>query len=67
VVFGQDLDEAEAVARRLDAGMVGINRGVGGAKGAPWVGAKQSGYGFHSGKEGHRQFTQTRIVTRANT
>jgi acyl-CoA reductase-like NAD-dependent aldehyde dehydrogenase len=64
VVFGEDLDQAESVARQLDAGMVGINRGVGGAKGSPWVGAKQSGYGFHSGIDGHRQFAQTRIVTR---
>lgn len=63
VVFGGDLDRASAVARRLDAGMIGVNRGVGGAGGAPWVGAKQSGYGFHSGKEGHRQFAQVRIVS----
>ena len=63
VVFGGDPDRARAVARRLDAGMVGVNRGVGGARGAPWVGAKQSGYGFHSGAEGHRQFTQTRILS----
>ena len=53
----------DEVARRLDAGMIGVNRGVGGAQGAPWVGAKQSGYGFHGGPEGHRQFTQARIVS----
>jgi len=55
---------ADDVARRLDAGMVGINRGVGGASGSPWVGAKQSGYGFHSGVHGHRQFAQVRIISR---
>jgi len=63
VVFG-DGDHAERVARQLTAGMIGINRGVGGAHGAPWVGAKQSGYGHHSGKDGHRQFAQVRIVSR---
>jgi acyl-CoA reductase-like NAD-dependent aldehyde dehydrogenase len=63
VVFGGDLERASAVARRLDAGMIGVNRGVGGAQGAPWVGAKQSGYGFHGGREGHRQFTQVRILS----
>lgn len=63
-VFG-DEDHALDVARRLDAGMIGVNRGVGGAPGAPWVGAKQSGYGFHSGIEGHRQFAQVRIVSRS--
>ncbi|HHO49763.1 MAG TPA: aldehyde dehydrogenase [Deltaproteobacteria bacterium] len=63
VVFSGDDERGWAVARRLEAGMVGLNRGVGGARGAPWVGAKQSGYGFHSGIEGHRQFAQVRIVS----
>jgi acyl-CoA reductase-like NAD-dependent aldehyde dehydrogenase len=65
VVFGGDEERAEAVARRLTAGMVGINRACGGAPGTPWVGAKESGYGFHKGRDGHRQFTQTRVVSRA--
>jgi len=63
VVFGGDLDRAARVGRRLRAGMIGVNRAVGGAEGAPWVGAGQSGYGFHSGPEGHRQFAQVRIVS----
>jgi len=63
VVFGTDLDRAGAVARRLTAGMIGVNRACGGAQGTPWVGAQESGYGFHKGKDGHRQFTQTRVVS----
>ncbi len=63
-VFGRDEDNAMAVARRLDAGMIGVNRGCFGASGAPWVGAKESGYGFHSSVAGHRQFAQTRVVSR---
>jgi len=62
-VFGSDLERASSVARRMTAGMVGINKGCGGAKGSPWVGAQQSGYGFHGGPHGHRQFTQVRIVS----
>jgi succinate-semialdehyde dehydrogenase/glutarate-semialdehyde dehydrogenase len=65
-VFGAEAHALE-VARRLDAGMVGVNRSVGGARGAPWVGAKQSGYGFHSGIHGHRQFAQVRTVSSAST
>ncbi|MGW8266452.1 MAG: aldehyde dehydrogenase family protein, partial [Longimicrobiales bacterium] len=65
VVFGSDEARAERVARRLNAGMVGINRACGGAPGTPWVGARESGYGFHKGRDGHRQFTQTRVVSRA--
>lgn len=61
VVFGEDT-RARRVARRLTAGMIGVNRGVGGV-GTPWVGARESGYGFHGSPEGHRQFAQTRVVT----
>ncbi|MEE9129809.1 MAG: aldehyde dehydrogenase family protein, partial [Phycisphaerales bacterium] len=63
VVFGGNRQRAADVARRLDAGMIGINKGCGGASGSPWVGAKQSGFGYHSGKQGHRQFTQPRVVS----
>lgn len=61
-VFGEPSRAAE-VARQLDAGMIGINKSCGGAPGSPWVGAKQSGYGYHGGREGHRQFTQPRVVS----
>ena len=63
VVFGTDPDRTEKVARQLSAGMIGINRACGGIKGTPWVGAGESGYGFHKGRDGHRQFTQTRVVS----
>jgi succinate-semialdehyde dehydrogenase/glutarate-semialdehyde dehydrogenase len=66
VVFGEP-GRAAKLARRLCSGMIGINRGIGGAKGpkggTPWVGARESGYGFHSGPEGHRQFCQVRVVS----
>ena len=64
VVFGGDEDKTAAVARRLTAGMIGVNRPAGGAAGTPWVGARESGFGFHKSKDGHRQFTQTRVLTR---
>jgi acyl-CoA reductase-like NAD-dependent aldehyde dehydrogenase len=61
VVFGKK--EAQAVADRLEAGMIGVNQGVGGGGNAPWVGAKQSGFGFHGSPDGHRQFTQVRVIS----
>ncbi len=64
VVFGEDGKRTDQVARQLTAGMIGINKTAGGARGTPWVGARQSGFGFHKSKDGHRQFTQTRVVTR---
>jgi succinate-semialdehyde dehydrogenase/glutarate-semialdehyde dehydrogenase len=62
VVFGGT--GAREVADRLEAGMIGVNQGVGGGGDAPWVGAKQSGFGFHGSPEGHRQFSQVRVVSR---
>ncbi len=66
VVFGGDLEGAKKIGRQLKAGMVGINKASGGVKGSPWVGAGQSGYGFHGSAEGHRQFTQLRILSAPN-
>jgi succinate-semialdehyde dehydrogenase/glutarate-semialdehyde dehydrogenase len=65
VVFGEDPARTESVARRLTAGMIGVNRAAGGLPGTPWVGARESGFGFHKSRDGHRQFTQTRVLTRA--
>jgi len=62
VVFGEP-ERARRVARRLTAGMIGVNQGLSSAGDTPWVGARQSGYGFHSGRDGHRQFAQTRVVS----
>ena len=61
VVFGNM--GAREVADQLEAGMIGINQGVGGGGDVPWVGAKQSGFGFHGSPEGHRQFSQVRVVS----
>lgn len=61
VVFGQK--DAKAIASCMEAGMVGINQGVGGGSGVPWVGAKQSGFGFHGSLDGHRQFAQVRVIS----
>jgi succinate-semialdehyde dehydrogenase/glutarate-semialdehyde dehydrogenase len=63
VVFGGDQATTAAVARRLTAGMIGVNSAPGGAVGTPWVGARQSGFGFHKSPDGHKQFTQTRVLT----
>ena len=60
VVFGGQ--GAKAVAEQLEAGMVGVNQGAG-AGNAPWVGAKQSGFGFHGTVAGHRQFAQVRVMS----
>jgi succinate-semialdehyde dehydrogenase/glutarate-semialdehyde dehydrogenase len=60
VVFGKR--DAKKVAQQLQAGMIGINQGVGAGGDAPWVGAKQSGFGYHGSIEGHRQFSQVTVI-----
>ena len=62
VVFGNQ--GVNDVADELEAGMVGINQGQGGGGDAPWVGAKQSGFGFHGSVDGHRQFAQIKVVSK---
>ncbi|MEC8377597.1 MAG: aldehyde dehydrogenase family protein, partial [Pseudomonadota bacterium] len=60
VVFGES--NAAYVAENMEAGMVGINGGPGAGDG-PWVGAKESGFGYHGSLEGHRQFTQVQVIS----
>ncbi len=56
-------ERAARYGSMLDAGMVGINRSIGGVAGTPWVGAKQSGFGYTGSPEAVLQFTQTRKVS----
>ena len=64
-VWTGDLERGQRVARRIHAGQVGINRFLNDAPGAPWVGARQSGFGFLGGVEGHLQFTVPKTICAA--
>lgn len=63
-VFGQDESRAWEVARQLESGMIGVNKSCFGAGDFIWIGAKDSGYGFHGSKEGHRQYAQRRLISK---
>jgi acyl-CoA reductase-like NAD-dependent aldehyde dehydrogenase len=62
-VYTKDLDKAQRVASLIDAGQVGINcyplenMDVH----CPWVGHKQSGFGYHSG-DGFLQFSIPKTI-----
>ena len=60
-VFGEERD-ATAVARRLDVGMVAVNRGVLSDPAAPFGGTKQSGLGREGGSEGILEFLETQYL-----
>ncbi len=60
-VFGEE-QEAMRVARRIDAGMVAINRGVLSDPAAPFGGMKQSGLGREGGNEGIHEYLETQYI-----
>jgi len=51
------------IARKIESGMIGVNQGIGAVSGTPWVGIKQSGYGFIGSIDGIRQFTVPRKIS----
>ena len=61
-VWGKDLDRANAVASRIDAGTVWVNQHLAIDATIPFRGAKQSGFGGELGLEGLKEYTQARIV-----
>jgi succinate-semialdehyde dehydrogenase/glutarate-semialdehyde dehydrogenase len=60
--YTADLDRAMRVAEGLEAGMVGINRGLVSNPAAPFGGVKQSGLGREGGLEGIAEFLETKYV-----
>lgn len=61
-VFTSDLGRALRVAEQLEAGMVGINKGVVSEPAAPFGGVKASGLGREGGSDGILAFTETKYV-----
>jgi succinate-semialdehyde dehydrogenase/glutarate-semialdehyde dehydrogenase len=60
-VFGEER-EAIAVARRLEAGMVAVNRGVVSDPAAPFGGVKQSGLGREGSSEGILEYLEEKYI-----
>lgn len=61
-LYTRDLDRGLSVSRRLQAGMVGLNRGVVSDPAAPFGGVKQSGIGREGAGEGVREFLETKYT-----
>lgn len=61
-VFGEERS-ALAVARRLEAGMVAVNRGVVSDPAAPFGGVKQSGLGREGSSEGILEFMEEKYIS----
>ena len=61
-LYSRDLRRALQVAEALEAGMIGINRGVVSDPAAPFGGVKQSGIGREGGHDGLLEFTETKYI-----
>jgi succinate-semialdehyde dehydrogenase/glutarate-semialdehyde dehydrogenase len=62
-VFSGDLARALRLGEAIDAGMVGVNRGLVSDPSAPFGGVKQSGLGREGAREGLREFQETRYLS----
>ena len=61
-IYTRSLDRALRVADSLEAGMVGINRGVISDAAAPFGGVKHSGFGREGGSEGIEEYLDTKYI-----
>lgn len=62
-VYAGRLQDALRIAEALDAGMVGVNRGVVSDPATPFGGLKQSGIGREGAREGIREYQETQYFS----
>jgi succinate-semialdehyde dehydrogenase/glutarate-semialdehyde dehydrogenase len=61
-VIGANVGNALAVADKLDAGVLGVNRGFISDPAAPFGGVKQSGIGREGSQDGLHEFTEKKYI-----
>ncbi|MDA8290526.1 MAG: NAD-dependent succinate-semialdehyde dehydrogenase [Actinomycetota bacterium] len=61
-VYTEDLSRGLRVAEALEAGMVGLNRGLVSDPAAPFGGTKQSGLGREGGHEGMLEYLEAKYI-----
>ena len=66
-VFSTDTARAEAVAQRIDAGMVNVNTPAGEGPDIPFGGVKRSGFGRELGALGIDEFVNKQIYVVAES
>lgn len=62
-VYAGDLRQALEIGEEIEAGMVGVNRGVVSDPSAPFGGVKQSGLGREGARDGLHEFTETKFLS----
>ena len=61
-LFTQGIESGLSLSRRLQSGMVGLNRGLASDPAAPFGGTKQSGLGREGSSEGMLEFMETKYI-----
>jgi acyl-CoA reductase-like NAD-dependent aldehyde dehydrogenase len=61
-VWSNNIDQATAIAYRLETGTVWINQNLQTGPHIPFAGFKQSGVGVENGEAGLREFTQSKTI-----
>ncbi len=61
-IYTESLDRALRVAESIEAGMVGVNRGVISDPAAPFGGVKESGFGREGGFEGIDEYLDVKYI-----
>lgn len=62
-VWSQNLKKAVSICSKIEAGMTSINTSVTGVRGTPYVGIKESGYGYSGCFEAMRFYTNPKKIT----
>jgi succinate-semialdehyde dehydrogenase/glutarate-semialdehyde dehydrogenase len=62
-VYAGQLQRAMRLAEDIDAGMVGVNRGLVSDPSAPFGGVKQSGLGREGARHGLEEFQETQYFS----
>ncbi|MBS1551004.1 MAG: aldehyde dehydrogenase [Bacteroidetes bacterium] len=62
-VWTKNQVKGKQIAEKIESGMIGVNQGIGGVSGTPWVGIKQSGFGYLGSIEGIRQFSVPKKIS----
>lgn len=61
-LYTEGLERGLSTSRRLESGMVGLNRGLASDPAAPFGGSKQSGLGREGSREGLLEFMETKYI-----